>query len=115
MDNIDYADFAKVEIRMGLITAAEVPEGSEKVIKLTVNFGENWGVKTIFGGIKQWYKPEEMVGKTLPFVVNLTPKKMGSLGFSEGMLMAVTTGEGVNEKPVLLEPKEKVKPGDKVV
>lgn len=115
MDVIDYTDFAKVQIRMGLITAAEVPDGSEKVIKLTVNFGDEMGMRTIFGGIKQWYAPEEMVGKALPFVVNLAPKKMGSLGFSEGMLVAVITGDEGDEKAVLLEPREKVKPGDKVV
>jgi methionyl-tRNA synthetase len=115
MDTIQYADFAKVEIRMGEVTAAEVPEGSNHVIKLTVDFGSEVGIKTIFSGIKAWYSAEQMVGKKLPFVVNLEPKKMGSLGYSEGMLMAAITGEGEAEKPVLLEPTLSVNKGDKVI
>jgi methionyl-tRNA synthetase len=115
MDMITYGDFAKVDIRMGLITAAEVPEGSKHVIKLTVDFGAEVGIKTIFSGIKQWYEAEAMVGKMLPFVVNLAPKKMGALGFSEGMLVAAITGEGEDERPVLLEPDSETNKGDKVI
>lgn len=114
MDTIQYTDFAKVEIRIGLIKAAEVPEGSEKVIKLTVDFGEE--MRTIFAGIKKWYQPEDLIGKQLPFVVNLEPKKMGSLGYSQGMLMAVLTkDETGEERPVLLFPEKAVKEGDKVL
>lgn len=112
MDYINYQDFAKVDIRIGLIIAAEVPGGSEKVIKLTVSFGEELGEKTIFAGIKKWYEPETLVGKKLPFVVNLEPKKMGDLGYSQGMLMAVDT---IEHQPVLLLPDKEVNEGDKVV
>lgn len=119
MDTIQYGDFAKVEIRIGLVKAAEVPEGSEKVIKLTVDFGlteEGLGERMIFAGVKKWYEPEELVGKKLPFVVNLEPKKMGNLGYSQGMLMAaITKDEAGEQKPVLLLPDKEVQAGDKVV
>lgn len=119
MDQIQYADFAKVAIRIGVVKAAEVPEGSEKVIKLTVDFGKEigdpavaGGTRTIFAGIKQDYSPEELVGRQLPFVVNLEPKKMGELGYSQAMLMAVVGEDG---RPVLLKPDQEVKAGDKVI
>lgn len=123
MDTISFADFAKVEIRIGEVKAAEVPEGSEKVIKLTVDFGQpqadidqpqadfEGGERTIFAGIKKWYEPGTLVGKRLPFVVNLEPKKMGALGYSQGMLMAVIH----EEKAVLLEPQGEVDLGDQII
>jgi methionyl-tRNA synthetase len=54
MDYISWEDFAKIEIKLGTIEAAEVPEGSEKVVKLTVSFGEE-NPRTIFAGIKKWF------------------------------------------------------------
>ena len=102
---------------MGVVKSAEVPEGSEKVIKLIVDFGPpevgfSGGERTIFAGIKQWYTPEELIGRQLPFMVNLEPKKMGNLGYSQGMLMAVVMEDG---RPVLLKPDLEVKAGDKVI
>jgi methionyl-tRNA synthetase len=114
-DTIAFEDFAKVDIRMGTVTAAEVPEGSNKVIKLTVDFGEEEGVRTIFSGIKDWYEPTDLVGKILPFIINLLPKRMGNLGESQGMLVAAISTENGSEKAVLLEPTGNVKNGDAVV
>lgn len=105
MINID--DFAKVEIRVGTVLEAEEVEGSEKLIKQIVDFGE-FGQKQILSGIKKWYEPAQLVGKQFLYVTNLEPRSI--MGFdSEGMIMAV--GE---EKPVLLKPSSKVSPGSKV-
>jgi methionyl-tRNA synthetase len=104
-DIIDFADYSKIEIRVGLIVAAEVPEGSNKLIKFSVNFGEF--SKTIFSGIKEWYTPEELVGVKTMWVVNLAPKKT-PFGESEGMLFACDTNEG---KPYIVRIGEEVPVG----
>ncbi|OGD72481.1 hypothetical protein A2703_01905 [Candidatus Collierbacteria bacterium RIFCSPHIGHO2_01_FULL_50_25] len=75
--NIIYDDFAKLDIRAGLITAARVPEWSRKLIRYEVDLGEGIGKRILFSGIRKWYKPEDLVGKKVPVVVNLAPKKMG--------------------------------------
>ena len=123
-DKIKFTDFEKLDIRIGTVVKAEVPSWSHWVMKLTVNFGEEIGNRTIFAGIMHFYKPEDLVGKQMPFVVNLEPKKMGPEGdFSQGMMMAATPvlekpmmigEEEVTEKPVLLSVLEKVPDGTKV-
>ncbi len=116
MDEITIEDFSKIDIRVGTITKAEVPEWSHWVIKLTVDFGKEIGEKIIFSGIMKFYKPEELEGKQFPFVVNLKPKKIGPEGdMSNGMLMAVATGETEEDKPILFNLKSKVPRGSKVV
>jgi len=115
MDQITFQDFAKVEMRIGEVKKAEVPEDSQSVIKLLVDFGEEFGERTIFAGIKEWYEPDGLVGKRLPFIVNIPPKKMGELGESQGMLLAVIGRDNDGEeRPVLLAPENKVPPGSQL-
>ena len=102
MDYITYDDFAKVDVRVGTILSAEVPEGSKKLIKFTIDFGE-LGEKTIFSGILQWFKAEEMVGIQTTFVINLAPRKMGDFGESEGMLFAADAVVEGEKRPVLVK------------
>lgn len=122
---ISIEDFQKIDIRIGTVTDASAPEWSHWVIKLTVDFGEELGTKTIFTGMLGFYKPEEFVGLQFPFVVNLEPKRIGpknengEYNFSEGMLMAPSVAlekpEGENtEKPVLMPLQTKVPNGTKV-
>lgn len=75
--NIVYDEFAKLDIRAGLITAASAPEWSEKLIRYEIDLGEEIGNRILFSGIRKWYQPEDLVGKKVPVVVNLAPKKMG--------------------------------------
>ncbi len=101
---IEFADFAKVEIRVGKIIEAIVPEGSEKLIQFRVDFGPSASsgqaeIRTIFSGIKEWYDPADLVGIKTTWVVNLAPKKT-PFGESEGMLFACDDREG---KPHILE------------
>ena len=103
---INFEDYVKIDIRVGKIVAAEIPSGSEALIKFTVDFGEE-GTKTIFSGIKKWFEPETLVGKQTTWVLNLAPKKT-PFGDSEGMLFAVDDSEG---KPFIVEIPESVKPG----
>lgn len=107
-DTIVYDDFAKLDIRIGTVKEATIPEGSNKLIRQVVDFGEELGEKVIFSGIKEWYSPEEMVGKQLPYVVNLEPRKMMGEE-SQGMLMAA--GSQAQNRAVLLEPDKEVEPG----
>lgn len=106
-DIINFDDYVKIEVRVGRIVAAEVPEGSNKLIKFSVDFGSEIGQKTIFSGIKEWYNPEELVGVKTMWVVNLAPKKT-PFGDSEGMLFACDDKEG---KPVFVRIDESVENG----
>lgn len=114
-DIIDFADYSKIEIRVGQIVTAEVPEGSNKLIKFKVDFGPSSAeasdgqrnIKTIFSGIKEWYSPEELVGVKTMWVVNLAPKKT-PFGDSEGMLFACDTADG---KPYIVRVGDEVEVG----
>lgn len=89
---------------MGTVLEAEDVPGSERLIKQIVDFGE-LGTRQILSGIKQWYKPSQLVGKQFVYVVNLEPRKM--MGFeSQGMILATDT-----EKPYPIKPASKVPSG----
>lgn len=108
---ITYEDFSKLDIRAGTVISAERVEGSEKLIRLQVDFGAVIGKKQILTGLLKWYKPEDFVGFQTTFIVNLPPRKMMGLT-SEGMILAL--GLSDDEKPTLLKPRKKVKNGEGV-
>lgn len=124
MDTIDYSDFEKVDIRVGIVIEATVPEWSHWVMKLKVDLGSEIGEKKCFSGIMKFFKPEDLVGKQFPFVVNLEPRKIGpEKELSEVMMiMAAPTasqsdGKAVSDEdisPVLFQLQEKVENGTKV-
>lgn len=91
---IDIEMFAQVEMRVGKVVAASLPEWSEKLIEQKVDFGPVIGEKTIFSALRAWYKPEDFVGKKFVYATNLLPRKMGP-AVSEGMIIAVERQEGV--------------------
>lgn len=136
-------DFAKVQLKVGTIISAEELEGSEKLLKLQVDFGpfvipsgsessglaseesqngnahgeneiaseeaprnDEHDIRQVLSGIKQWYKPEDLVNKQFIFVTNLAPRKMMGLE-SQAMIMAA---EGT-EKPIPLTVSEAVPNG----
>jgi tRNA-binding protein len=100
-------DFLKVEIRVGTVLEATEVEGSEKLIKQVVDFGE-LGERQILSGIKKWFKPEDLVGKQFVYVTNLEPRMMMGLE-SQGMLLAA---EG--KKPIPIKPSKKALAGAKL-
>ncbi|MBI4130303.1 methionine--tRNA ligase subunit beta [Candidatus Roizmanbacteria bacterium] len=106
---ITHDEFDKVDIRMGKVVVCESVEGSEKLLRLQVDFGEEVGERQILSGIAKYYKPEEVVGKTLPFVINLESRKMMGLE-SQGMLVAVNA----QGQPVLLQPDKEIPLGSKI-
>ena len=93
-------DLMKLDIRVGAIEAVGDVEGSKKLVKLTVDFGDH--TRTILAGMKQEREdPTEITGKQALFVVNLAPRKMAGV-MSEGMLFDLGYEDGV--EPALAMP-----------
>lgn len=108
MDSISFEQFKLIEIRIGKIIACEKVADADKLLKLQVDFGDFQ--RQIVSGIAESFTSEELVGKKLPFIVNLEYRKFKGEE-SQGMLMAIDA----NDKTVLLEPSEDVKIGTLVV
>ena len=113
---ISYEEFAKLEIKIGQILSAKKIEGTNKLLKLEVDFGspeENLqpmnNIRQIVSGIADFYDPQNLVGKECPFLVNLEPRILRGVE-SQGMILAVDV-EGV---AVLLHPDREVPAGSKV-
>lgn len=109
MREISYDDFAKLEVRIGTVVAAELIPDTDKLIKCTIDFGAEFGTRTIVSGIAQWKKPDELVGKQLPYIVNLAPRMLRGVE-SQGMLLAASDDNGV----ALLFPERAVQNGTKL-
>jgi len=106
---ITFDDFKKIKIQIGTLLDVEKVEGSNKLLKLTVDFGEE-SPRTILSGISKYFNIEDLKGKQLPFITNMEPKKM--LGMeSKGMLLAAD----IEGRPILLIPQEEVTPGTRVI
>ena len=84
---ISIDDFAKLDLRTAIVTAAEKVEKTEKLLKLTVDMGNEQ--RTIISGIAQHYTPEDMVGRTVIVIANLKPAKIRGIE-SHGMLLAAS-------------------------
>lgn len=91
-EHISIDDFKKVEIRVGEILSAERIEGSDKLLKLQVNFGEETPRQVLSGIAMYFPDPSVLVHKRYPFVTNLAPRKMMGLA-SQAMIMATGGGE----------------------
>jgi tRNA-binding EMAP/Myf-like protein len=133
MDIISFDDFKKLEIRIGKIISAEKIEGSDKLLKLWVDFGPSTVKKEVQGefipvepsdsdvigdervkrqiiaGIAQFYAPEALIGKECPFAYNLAPRVLKGLE-SQGMILCPSDVSG----PILLHPDKEITPGSLV-
>ncbi len=107
-EEISYEDFAKLDIRIGTVVAAELVPETDKLIKCTVSFGD-FGERTIISGIAEWKTPENLVGRQLPYIVNLASRTIRGVE-SQGMLLAGKDVEGL----ALLYPERQVSPGTKL-
>jgi methionyl-tRNA synthetase len=105
---IIYDDFAKLDLRVGTVSACEKVEKADKLLKLTIDLGTE--TRTIVSGIALHYTAEAMVGKQVVVVVNLAPRKMKGIE-SQGMIL---TAEDKDGKLRLLKPEEAVSPGSSV-
>lgn len=115
MDNITIDDFEKVDIRVGTVLTAEVPEWSHWVMRMEVDFGEEFGKKKCFSGIKKFFEPSDLIGKQFPFVINLEPRKIGpEHELSEAMMIMAVPAEDEETPTVLFKLQKKVPNGTKV-
>jgi len=106
---IDYDDFAKVDLRIARIVKAESVEGATKLLRLTLDVGEE-KTRNVFAGIKDAYAPEQLTGRLTVMVANLAPRKM-RFGVSEGMVLAAGPGK---KDLFILSPDEGAQPGMRV-
>ncbi|MDK2948565.1 MAG: methionyl-tRNA synthetase, partial [Methanolobus sp.] len=93
-DEIEYDDFAKLDIRVGKIVTAEKIKKSKKLLRLQVDIGDE-EPRQVVAGLAEYYEPEEMVGKVVNVLVNLKPVKLCGVE-SQGMLLAADAGERVS-------------------
>ncbi len=138
MENININQFHSIEMKIGTILKAEYIEGADKLLRLEVDFGpaavpeieftgktkseedapesqqeyepEDRDIRQILSGIRQYYAPEDLVGKQCPFVTNLAPRTMRGLE-SHGMILAVGSADG---SAILLHPDREVAAGSKL-
>lgn len=107
-DTISFDDFAKVDLRVALITKAEAVPKADKLLRLELDLGGE--TRQVFAGIKSAYSPEDLEGKLTVMVANLAPRKM-RFGLSEGMVLAA--GPGGNDLWIL-EPHQGAQPGMRI-
>ena len=112
---IEFDDFARVDLRIARISNAQHVEGADKLLQLTLDLGPDKNgdpiQRNVFSGIKSAYAPEDLVGKLTVVVANLKPRKM-KFGMSEGMVLAAGPG---GKDIFLLEPHDGATPGMRVI
>lgn len=106
---ITIEDFAKVELRVGVVKSAERIPNADKLLKVLVDIGNE--VRQVLAGIATAYAPEDLVGRKVVVVTNLAPRKMRGLE-SNGMLLAASSG--ADGKAILCTFAEDIAPGSKV-
>ncbi len=107
-EEITIDDFAKLDIRVGKIIAAQNHRDAEKLLVFKIDTGDK--VRNVVSGIAKYYKPEELVGKNVQVIVNLKPVNLrGEL--SEGMILC---GEKASKELFVIFASEKLQPGDKI-
>lgn len=105
---ISYDDFAKMDIRVSKVVAAEKVAKTKKLLKLTVDTGID--TRTIVSGIAEHFSPEEMVGRTVIVLVNLAPRELKGIT-SQGMILMAEDASG---KLIVVAPEDEIKPGSSI-
>ncbi len=105
-------DFMKVDLRIARIANAEHVEGADKLVRLTLDIGEE-KTRNVFAGIKAAYDPAQLVGRLTVMVANLAPRKM-KFGLSEGMVLAASDPDGKTGGLYILSPDNGAQPGMRV-
>ncbi|QHI35198.1 putative chaperone CsaA [Kordia antarctica] len=110
MEALSWNDFEKVDMRIGtIIEATDFPKARKPAYQLTIDFGEEIGIRTSSAQITKRYSKEELIGKQIMAVVNF-PKKQIANFFSECLLMGAVNGDDV----ILMQPSAKIPNGLKV-
>lgn len=95
---ISFSEFEKLDMRVGEVKEASLVEGSKNLIKMSVDFGEDYGVVEILSSIAKWYVPENLLGNKYMFLANLEPKAIMGMN-SNGMILVADDPE----KPILIQ------------
>lgn len=112
-ETITIQDFGKIDLRIAKIVNCEHVDGSDKLLRLTLDVGEGRH-RNVFSGIKSAYQPQDLVGKLTVMVANLAPRKM-KFGVSEGMVLAASHADDkVDTGIYLLDPATGAQPGMRV-
>ncbi len=118
MPEIQFPDFAKVDLRVARIIHAEHVEGADKLLRLQLDLGLNADghpqLRTVFSGIKSAYRPEQLIGRLTVMVANLQARKM-KFGMSEGMVLAAGPGGAEGKDIWLLTPDSGAQPGMRIM
>ncbi|HMK48410.1 MAG TPA: methionine--tRNA ligase subunit beta [Thermodesulfovibrionales bacterium] len=101
---ITFEDFKKLDIRIGKVLFAERVVGTDKLLRMEIDFGSE--KRQIVAGIAESYQPDSMIGREVPVLMNLEPRKIRGIE-SQGMILAVD----VEGKPILMHPDHEVPPG----
>jgi len=110
LEEINYNDFTKLDIRIGTVIEAEEVIESNKLFKLIIDFGEF--KKTVLAGLKGLIEVKEIQGKQIPVLVNIAPRNT-PFGLSEAMIL-VAVEKSEKEKISLISPTTEIKTGSKV-
>lgn len=87
---ISFDDFVKLDLRTAIVVNAEDHPNADRLLVLTIKLGEE--ERTLCAGVKQWYQPQDLVGKIIVVIANLEPRKIRGVT-SQGMMLAVQEGE----------------------
>ena len=107
-EDITFDDFQKMDIRVVTVLAAEKVAKTKKLLKLKVNTGVD--TREIISGIAEYYQPEELVGKQVLMLINLTPKNIKGVD-SHGMVLMAENADGSLS---IMQPQKELKPGSTV-
>jgi tRNA-binding protein len=111
VDQIEYADFEAVDIRVGTIVSAQpFPEARKPAVKLTIDFGDEIGVKNSSAQLTVHYKPDQLLGRQVCAVVNFRPRQIGPF-VSEVLTLGMPDEDGA---VVLVRPDLRVPNGGKL-
>jgi len=112
-ETIDIKDFARLDLRIARIVECTAVEGSDKLLRLSLDVGEG-RLRQVFSGIKSAYRPEDLTGKLTVLAANLAPRKM-RFGVSEGMVLAASHADSsVDDGLYILEPSSGAQPGMRI-
>ncbi len=107
---LDFADFQKIDLRVGKVVAAVPVKKSTKLLQLTVDVGEE---RTVVAGVAEYYQPDELIGRRVIVVCNLKPVKLMGV-YSQGMVLAAKSQVDGKEKLVLATVDDSVPSGSKI-
>ena len=106
MENVKFDDWQKLDLRTGKILEVRDIEGADKLYKLEIDLGKE--KRTLVAGLKPYYKPEELMGKSCIVFTNLEPKTLKGIE-SQGMILAAVSED--ESKVRLLQPDEDIELG----